>query len=151
LRRHATFNLRSRSSHDGENACLHKQLPYGDCVRAIDLQQLNRCAASIGNAAKPGPLPHEVFPPDVPARIEQRHDFAVVRIDARHIRTFVTVAVTTGEREIVQRGGAAMLLGNDVIEMKRQFGKRFRKVTIFAAAPRTIPDGLLGRLVHHVF
>jgi hypothetical protein len=31
----------------------------------------------------------------------------------------LAVAVTTGKREIIQRGGAAMLLGNDVINMKR--------------------------------
>ena len=41
-----------------------------------------------------------------------------------------------------------MLLGDDVVELKRQFSKRFRETTVLAAVTGPDADGFVNRFVH---
>ena len=56
--------------------------------------------------------------------------------------------MAAGEREIFERGFAAVLPGDDVIVVEWKFGKLRREVTIFAAMFRPFADSLLKGCVH---
>jgi hypothetical protein len=60
----------------------------------------------------------------------------------------VAIAESTGEREILQVRLSAVLLGDNVVEVKRNFSECFREVTVFAAMFCPDANRRLGGLVH---
>ncbi len=58
------------------------------------------------------------------------------------------VACVTYEREIVCNGLASVLLGNDVVELKRQWIEGLRHLTVFAAGVRSGSNQIGERLIH---
>ena len=58
-------------------------------------------------------------------------DFAIDLIDTCNVRTFKPVAVNTAQGQIVKLCFAAVLTGNDVINLKRGRRRRRRQVAIF--------------------
>jgi hypothetical protein len=50
------------------------------------------------------------------------------------------VAVETRKREVVRGGCAAMLTGDDVVDVEWQWISRGRQVAVFAAAPGPLPN-----------
>ena len=72
-------------------------------------------------------LPAKVVLPDIAARVEERRDLASGRVKACEVRAFVAIAVAASQREIVQMRRATVLLSDDVIQVEREFCKRFRE------------------------
>lgn len=72
------------------------------------------------------------------------------RIHARQVRPFVAIAMAAGEREVVERRCAAVLLGDDVIVMEGKFRPLRREVTILAAMFRPFAHSLLEGCIHWV-
>jgi hypothetical protein len=62
--------------------------------------------------------PDEMTVPALPARIKQRHDIARQTIDSCNVRAFVLVAMEATPGEVFQYGLAAVLLRDDVIDLK---------------------------------
>ena len=58
------------------------------------------------------------------------------------------VAAETGIREIVERISTPMLLGYDVLDLKRRKDMDLGKMAVFTLPAGTLPDFPLRRLVH---
>ena len=56
--------------------------------------------------------------PDRAARVEQRSDLLSGGVDASEIRAFMAIAAMASPSEILKNGLAAMLTGNDVLEVE---------------------------------
>ena len=71
--------------------------------------------------------------PVVLPRMKQRHDFSTDWVDAGEIRAFARIAAQTGEGEIGFLLGPLMLLGDDVIRLKRQDRPLGPQMAVFTA------------------
>lgn len=71
--------------------------------------------------------------PSVGTRIEERRQFACLWIKAGDVRSLSKIAGKTCPREILRLALAAVLLRNDVVDMKRKLACGFREETVFAA------------------
>jgi hypothetical protein len=131
-----------------KDSLLDQQTTYGNGVSAIDLQQMNRRAAGRRLGMKSSTIPGEMLVPLLSPRMKQRDDLTGVRIDPRQVRPFIAVAVAARESQVFQYGGAAVLLSDDVVEVKRQLSERFRETTILAAVTGPDADGFMNRFVH---
>jgi hypothetical protein len=70
-------------------------------------------------------------------------------VDAGEIRAFVMVAVVAGKGKVGKMIAAAMLLGNDVLGVKRRKGGvGFGETTILTPIPRALSDLPAYRGVH---
>lgn len=58
--------------------------------------------------------------PNVSPGMKQPDEFTGTGIQAANIGTFVAIAVRTSQSEIAGGGFSSVLLGNDVIDLKRQ-------------------------------
>ena len=131
-----------------KDALLHQQATYGNRIRPVDLQQMNRCTSGRCCGNQSSAIPGEMLVPLLPSWMKQRNDLIRDRVDARQVGPFVAVAVATGESQVFQCGGTTVLLGNDVVELERQFSERFRETTILAAVTGPDADGFVNRFVH---
>ena len=109
---------------------------------------MDRCATGRRLGEKSSAIPTEMLIPRLPPWMKQRNNLTGVRVDPREIRPFVAVAVAARESQVLQFGGTAVLLSDDVVEMKRQFSERFRETTILAAVTGPDADGFVNRFVH---
>ena len=74
---------------------------------------------------------------------------AGIRIKAGEIWALDGIAPRAGERQVSKVMGAAMLLGNDVLDMKRVLLLvLLAQAAVFAAIARTIPYLKSRRLIH---
>ena len=80
--------------------------------------------------------------------MEEPNELSGVWICSGNIRTFVTIAVKTGEGEVFENSLPSMLACNNVIDMKGQRIDGSRKVTILAPALCALPD-LLDKVPVH--
>lgn len=78
--------------------------------------------------------------PDIRSRMKQANQLASFGVDAGNVRTFVAIAVETGEGEILADGGSSVLARNDVIDPKGQPVLRMRNAAILTAVPGPVPD-----------
>jgi len=97
---------------------LDERFPHGDEIWMVDGEHMNRDAANRGPAAQHRSYPLEVFVPQVNAWVEESNDLTCVGICSRDVRTFMPIAVKTGEGEILKNSLASMLARNDVIDVK---------------------------------
>ena len=131
-----------------KDALLHQQPAYSNGIRAVNLQQMNRCTSGRRLGNQSSTIPGEMLVPLLPSWMKQWNNLIGDRVDARQVRPFVAIAVATRESQVFQYGGTTVLLGDDVVELKRQFSKRFRKSTILAAVTGPDADGFVNRFVH---
>ena len=71
--------------------------------------------------------------------MKERSDLSGLRIDTGQIRTFLQVAVPTGEREIVKLRRATVLPGDNVFDVERTAEGRLRDTTILATIAGATP------------
>src|SRR5206468_1999052 len=81
-------------------------------------------------------LPTEVPRPFVPAWVEEPGPFPSFRVDPGQVRAFVVVVGETGKGEIGRDRFAAVLLGNDVVELEPRRRVRLRELAVLAAISR---------------
>jgi len=71
--------------------------------------------------------------------MEQTDNISGRGMPSRDVRSFMAIAVETGEREVVGVGCAAMLAGDDVVDVERQRVSRGRQLAVFATARSSLP------------
>ena len=71
-----------------------------------------------------------------------------LRIDTGQIWAFVVIVGETHKSEIAGNSFPAMLDGNNMIDLERSGGKRFRQLAILADAVRSTSDQSLEGSVH---
>ena len=86
--------------------------------------------------------------PNIPSRVEKGRNRAGFWIDPSQIRTLEPVTKTARQREVFQRGLAAVLPRDDVVKMERQFGAALGKTTVFTAMTGPVPNRPLRRPIH---
>src|SRR5262249_55930955 len=94
---------------------------YGDC-RAPDRTQANQLVT----------LPSEVVAPLILARMEQARKLASRRINTSDVWALAEIAESARNREILDDTLPAVLPGNNMVDHKPKFRKRFRQMTILA-------------------
>lgn len=88
-------------------------------------------------------VPHEF------SWVEELSDFATCRVDASKIDAFAKIAINTGQRQVVDRIAAAMLLGSDVLDLQPSYRRvLLRQLAILAARIGPLSNCTLGTLVH---
>jgi hypothetical protein len=80
--------------------------------------------------------------------MKQPHHLAGCRIHSRDIRTFVSVAVETRQREVVRHGLSSVLARHDVIELEWRPVQSLWHPAVFATPGGTLPDLVRQSLVH---
>ena len=70
--------------------------------------------------------------PNVGPGMKQTDEFTGTGIQARNVGTFVAIAVRASESEIAGGGFSPVLLGHDVVNLKRQRQGKFRHAAVFA-------------------
>src|SRR5438128_733291 len=110
-------------------------------MRDVDVQYGNRCAATSGESDHPGTVPRKMPLPPLAAGIEEHDHPACDYVAATQIARFSEIAIVArpGERLGIVR--AAVLFGNDVLDVERI--KRqviLMEVAILAAPPGTRAD-----------
>lgn len=129
---HRRFGVGENSGGDVKQSLL-------DSLRAIQLEQAHGRSAAGGERLDAAALQTKVFRPTIAARIEERHNRAAFRVDGSQIAPFETIAESAGQREIAGIGGATVFHGDDVIDLVRREGHRFRDKTILAAVVSAQP------------
>ena len=71
--------------------------------------------------------------------MEQPDDLSGREMPSRDVRTFMPIAMETCEREVVCVGCAAVLAGDDVVDVERQRVSEGRQSAVFATARGPLP------------
>jgi hypothetical protein len=100
----------------------------------IHLQEPYRRAANGGLSFDSLPHAREVLLPEIPTRMKKTRQLSGIRVDTRKIGAFVEIAVDASPGEVLGCVRAAMLAGDDVLDVKilrRQ--NSVRQATVLAA------------------
>jgi len=131
-----------------EESLLEKFLAESDAGWVVHGEDIDRRSPDGGFADQHRPIPPEMFRPKVPSRIEQLGELFCLWIDAREVWAFVEVAAKARIGKIAEGVAAPVLLGDDMLCLKRRDDVRFGEAAVFAAARRALPHLLLGGFVH---
>jgi hypothetical protein len=132
-----------------ELAASDKLGPPLDSSLIVHREDLNSRPADRAEADDARALEGEVIRPRVSARMEQRHDIVIRRVDSCQIRSFVQVATIASEREVLEVVRAAVLSRGDVFDVMAKASYLLPQQAVFAAITRALADkGSRGR-VHH--
>src|SRR5207248_4544071 len=69
-------------------------------------------------------------------------------VDARKVRSLVPVTVQAREGQVAGCVGAAVLFGDDVLDLERDLHVLRRQPAVLATEPGPLADGFGGRLIH---
>ena len=97
-------------------------------MRQVDAESHDGCATGRGAPDKDRTVPAEMPGPFHPAGVEEPGLLMTLGVDAAQVRTFVMVVGETGESQIAGDGLAAVLLGDDVIDLEPGGRKGRRKL-----------------------
>ena len=86
--------------------------------------------------------------PLIAPRIKKADEFPGNWIDSGKVWPFMGIASIAGESKILDRRFAAMLPGDDMIDLKSQFGKTFREVTVLATERSTFANSTPKQRMH---
>ena len=117
-------------------------------VASIHFQKPYRCPTLRRLTDDAGSSIREVILPFIIPRMEKACDLARVGVDAGKIGALVVVALRTGESQIFQLIGAAMLAGDDVIDVKSQGRVSLRQAAVFTAFASPLAHELPRGVVH---
>ncbi len=95
------------------------------------------------------PRPREMFCPDIFAGIKQPDKLARLLIRSRDVRPLVRVAMQAGERKIINRGLAAVLACNHVVDAKGFVGRR-SDMAVLASGSGTLTDLSANLAIHEL-
>ena len=128
------------------DAFFDQAFAHGDGGGVVDLEDLDGSAGTGSPAAEPCAFPREVSGPFVAPRVEEGNDGAAHGIHTGDVRPLGGIAEETGERKVRRGAPAAMLPGDDVIDLEGQRGVRLGEVAILATRRRASADeaGCLG-------
>lgn len=84
----------------------------------------------------------------MPPWIEQAREFFCLRVDAGEIWSLVKVTAEAGIGKIAERVSASVLLGYNVLDLKRRQDMGFEEMAVFASPSGSLSDLLLDNLIH---
>ena len=119
---------------------MHQGQTNRDEIGFIDREDLNRHEADIALGREDGAVPLKMVAPPIASCVEEADDISSLGMPAGNVRAFMPVAVETRQREVVCVGCAAVLAGDDVVDVEWQRVSRGRKLAVFAPAPGTLPN-----------
>ena len=122
------------------DAFFDQAFAHGDGGGVVDLEDLDGSAGTGSPAAEPCAFPREVSGPFVAPRVEEGNDGAAHGIHTGDVRPLGGIAEETGERKVRRGAPAAMLPGDDVIDLEGQRGVRLGEVAILATRRRAPAD-----------
>lgn len=125
-----------------------KFFTHGKLVGVVHCQRRHGRPADIGLARQANAFSTEMLVPTVAPWMKQSREQARKRIDAGDIRSLVAIAVAACERKITFARLAAVLGGNDVIDLKAKPPRGLRHSTIFADVRRPLADEAIEICVH---
>jgi hypothetical protein len=94
--------VRTRDLFERECLFFAQSFPHRNNVWVIDGEHLNRDPTNRCSTSEDGAYPLEMFSPPVHPGIEEPDELSRVGICSGEIRTFVPVAVKTGEGEVLK-------------------------------------------------
>jgi len=86
--------------------------------------------------------------PLIARRVKKADEFPGNGIDSRKVWPFMCIASIARESKILDRRFAAMLPGDDMIDLKSQLGKTFREVTVLATERSTFANSAPKQRMH---
>ena len=92
--------------------------------------------------------PPEVSFPNVAPRIKEARELVCLRVDSREICPFVEVTAQARMSKVVEQIAPPVLLGDDVLGVKRGLDVDLGKVAVFTNARGPLPHRFLGFLIH---
>jgi hypothetical protein len=101
-------------------------------VWLVYAQDNNGSSSDLCATDKDGSLPPEVARPFLAPRVKVPHTPAGCGIDSCQVRAFVVVVSQAGESQVRGYRFAAMLRGDDVIDLEAVRGVRLRELAVFA-------------------
>jgi hypothetical protein len=114
----------------------------------VHLEDIDRCTADGSSADKRAAFEAKVIMPLMPAGMLEPGEVTGGRVEAAQVRPFVDVAVVAGQGEVAGDRAAAMLAGNDVVELEGNPGPALRQVAILATPGCPFPYQAFGGGVH---
>ena len=119
-----------------EDTFFDENTTLGHPMRRVDGKDGNRGPTHRRSAQENGPLPVEVPGPFVTTRVEQPNLLLGSRIDPCQVGALVVVVRQASEGQVCRNRAAAMLLGNDVVDLKGSRGEGLRQLAILATVAR---------------
>ena len=108
-------------------------LPKLDATRCVHHKQFDGRSSRRRKTDDHRTVEFEVVAPTLAPGMKQLDDGARHRVDARQVRSLVSVAAITSQRQVVQGIVRAMLLRDDVFDMEgKQRNSRLRQTAVFA-------------------
>lgn len=117
-----------------------ESVPQCDYFGIIDHEDCYRYSTDLGQGLEFGTIPSEVFRPVVSAWMEQTNNLAGVWIDPSDVGPLETIAMDASKREILVIRCAAMLTGDDVIDLERGGVELGRQLAVFASGIGSLPS-----------
>ena len=117
-----------------------ESVPQCDYFGSIDHQDRYRYSTDLGQRLELGTIPSEVFRPVVSAWMEQTNNLAGVWIDPSDVGPLETIAMDASKREILVIRCAAMLPGDNVIDLERGGVELGRQLAVFAPGIGSLPS-----------
>ena len=121
-----------------------QRFPQGHRLVAVDLQHADGRSADGGPADQDGALVAEVVAPFVAAGMEQAGELSRFRVQAGNVRSLEAITIPACDCEIGGDGTAAVLAGDDVVDLEREGRCFLRQAAVFASSGGSLAD-MLGR------
>jgi hypothetical protein len=80
--------------------------------------------------------------------MKEGHDFSANGVDPRQVGTFLQITAVASQCQVLGFVGAAMLLGDYVLNVVRQLAVFLRELAILTAIVRATPDEVARGGVH---
>ena len=128
------MSMRPLSGLRRENTLCNQRPSELDIVRVVDVEHLNRHSSHGGQSDQTRTAPAEMIDPEIASRMEERGDLPRLPVYARKIRAFAPITSRASYRQVADLRLAAMLLGDDVVDLERPRIERLRKSAVFATS-----------------
>lgn len=108
-------------------------MPFGQTTGSIKPQERHRCPALWRAGHNPRAIQLKMVSPDIAARMVERYDPIRDDIERRHVGAFSPVANDAGVGQVVEQRTAAMLEGDNVVDLVGREGQGVGDKAIFTA------------------
>ena len=115
-----TSPMFSKRRVESKDAFVHQFSAKRDRIGIVDRQHSDRGATDASSAYEDRAIPLKMSFPALESRMKESHEFSCERINPGDVRAFVLVAVQATPGTVLQNGQAAVLLGDDMVELKRK-------------------------------
>ena len=131
-----------------QRARFGQQLSSAKAVGGVEVKEPGRGPAYGPPAGNRGAVPDKVVLPTIGAWLEEPGDDPGVRVDTGEAGALPEVTFGRGQNEVLDAVGAAVLAGQDVLDVEPQRRVALGHPAALAAEPGTVADELPRRCVH---